>query len=355
MKDKLVRNLSRDIIFTVSILFIMLLIISGRSFRTTGTDKGLNIMFYNVENLFDTIDSPLEDSDFLPSSDRKWNTYKYFSKIKNLAKIIVASGRWDAPDLVGLCEVENEIVLRDLVSLTLLKREDYNTLYAESADRRGIGVALIYKDKLKLISSELFYPVFPNGDTIHTRSVLLATMGCGKDTLNIMVSHWPSRRGGASLTDPLRESVASLIREIIDNVSAGKVGNKFIIMGDFNCNPDSYILSEILLVNKQVNNELNTGSLISIQPANSRADIGTYKYQGRWNNFDQLLISSSLLQTESGLRYKASSLRVLDNDYILVEDKSYRGLKPKSTWSGPVYIGGYSDHLPIVFNLDLVE
>lgn len=312
-------------------------------------------MFYNVENLFDTIDSPLNDNDFLPSSDRKWNTYKYFSKIRNLAKVIVASGSWGAPDLVGMCEVENENVLQDLVSLTLLKREEYNTLYAASADKRGIGVALIYKEKLKLISSELFYPVFPNGDTIYTRSVLLATMECGIDTLHIMVSHWPSRRGGASLTDPLREYVASLIREIVDNVAAGKTGNKFIIMGDFNCNHDSYILSEILMVNNILNNKYNTESLISIQPANSRADIGTYKYQGRWNNFDQLLISSSLLHTKSGLRYNASSLKVLDNDNIMVEDKSFRGLKPKSTWSGPVYMGGYSDHLPIVFKLGLVD
>jgi len=355
MSDRLVRSLNRSIRL-VGLTFLLLILISSDYFG--GNDiasKNLRLMFYNVENLFDTLDSPRDDNEFLPDSDRRWNSYKYFRKINNIAKVIVSAGEWEAPDLIGLCEVENKSVLDDLVSKTILRQNEFRTFYSTTMDRRGIGVGIIYNSKLDLISTRSYHPLSAEGDTMLTRSVLFAELGNKHDTLGVLVCHWPSRRGGVAATDPLRESLALLIKKIIEEESARRdAPEKFVIMGDFNCNPDSYIMSDILDI-KRASESPEESSLINLANEYAGRSSGTYKFQGRWNYFDQFIINRRLWNNSYGYHYKPGSFSVIDDEHLLVEDISYKGYKPGSSWVGPAYKGGFSDHLPVIIELELSE
>ncbi len=308
-------------------------------------DSGIRIMFYNVENLFDTLNSELDDDEFLPDGLRRWDPYRYKRKLNNISKVIASSGSWKPPDIIGLCEIENSSVVSDLLNHTLLNKVDYRYIYATSADERGIGVALIYNSCFKMLSSELLYPLYSSGDTLSTRSVLFCRLADETDTLGIVVTHWPSRRGGVSATEKLRETVSDLIEDKIINI---EYKLKIIIMGDFNCEPDSEPILNLLNsggVNKNDPGYFNPSSDTSFK------EYGSYKYQGQWLQYDQFLLRSNLLNANKGYAYAENSFSIIRHDYMLSPDKTYRGMKPFSTYAGPQYLGGYSDHLPIVIEL----
>ncbi len=354
MKDKLVRGLSK-VYFLIAAIILIISLQASELREGRGNDNSLRCMFYNAENLFDTVDSPLDDNEFLPSSERHWTPKRYKRKLNSIAKVIIAGGDWEPPDIIGLCEIENQEVLNDLVSTTVLSADSYRTLYAHSLDRRGIGVGMIYRDKLELIYTRNYYPVTSEGDSLFTRSVLFASLADKYDTLGIIISHWPSRRGGASATDPLREILAGLITEIIDIETSREAGvRKIVVMGDLNCNPDSYIMSDIIKLCGS-DHSPDKLCLYNICGDNKGDQYGSYKYQGRWNFFDQVLINNRLRESHYGYKYKEGSFRVLSNSKLLIRDNTYKGYKPNSTWRGPVYQGGYSDHLPVLFDLDVVK
>ncbi|MCD4770000.1 MAG: endonuclease/exonuclease/phosphatase family protein [Bacteroidales bacterium] len=325
--------------------------VSAQNNSSSGYRSSIRIMFYNIENLFDTIDCNLNDDEFLPEGERRWNRYKYYRKLENIFKVIVMCGNQKSPDIIGLCEVENINVLNDLIHFTYLEKENYKPLYADSYDERGIGVALLYKTGFKLVGNELWYPVGSDGDTLTTRSVLHVTLSDKYDTLHIVVSHWPSRRGGVSATEKDRRVVASLIRDNINRIieSCG-TDVKFVIMGDFNSDPQSETVTRLLGVGN-INGSPDHTGLYSPECSYSGSAAGSYKYQGTWVSYDQIVISGSILFPASGYRYIAGSYRVFDNLLLLTEDLRYKGLKPYSTWVGPVYKGGFSDHLPVIIDL----
>ncbi len=347
MKDKLERFRVYDygIILISGILTLILFTSVSRIPRVPGED-GIRIMFYNVENLFDTIDSDLNDGEFLPSGIRRWNTYRYTRKLNSISKVIASSGRWRPPDIIGLCEVENSEVISDLLSNTFLKRVDYKQIYGVSADTRGIGVALIYSSRFRILSSEVFYPVYSSGDTLATRSVLFSKLADDKDTLGIVVTHWPSRRGGVSATEKLRKIVSDMIKEKILEIENEL---KIVVMGDFNCEPDSDLI--INLINSSGDNKKGY-SYFNPSISTSFKEYGSYKYQGLWLQYDQFILNRNLLDAYKGYSYVENSFSVIRHDYMLSTDKTYRGMKPFSTFAGPRYSGGYSDHLPIIIDLD---
>ena len=312
--------------------------------RENMQDNSLQLMFYNAENFFDTLDSPLDDDEFLPVSARRWNTYKYYRKLDNIFRVIVlcASGM-ETPDIIGLCEVENDAVLHDLCQKTYLRREGYSYLVSEGKDERGINTALMYRrEKLGLLSSESWCPEDSAGMYMPTRAILYCRLKHLDDTIDILICHWPSRRGGAISSDKRRQAVASFMKEKIDSIGPER---KIIIMGDMNDEPFSESVHEIL--GARCIPESGAQSLLVNTNTTGEKGRGTYKYRGTWYAFDQIILSGALYDAGSGLAYEERSFRIVDDDALLRIDDSYKGFRPFGTWYGYDYQGGYSDHLPV--------
>ncbi len=317
--------------------------------KTPGrTTDGLSIMFYNVENFFDTLNSDLDDDEFLPASPRRWNTYKYYRKLNSVFKVLVLCGNdMMPPDIVGLCEVENENVLKDLCEKTFLARDDYDYVISKGRDGRGINTGLLFKEeRLDLISTESWCPHNEDGSFMPTRAMLYCRIKYKNDTLDVMVCHWPSRRGGAIESEGRRKLVASYLKEKVDSLGARR---KIIIMGDFNDEPASASLHEVM---RAVPPGVQEKNAVLINPgAGLNHSKGSYKYRGTWYLFDQVLLSPSLYHSENGLHYLKNSFRIVDDKALLTEDASFKGLRPYSTWWGFNYAGGFSDHLPVTVEL----
>ena len=348
MRDKLVKSIR---IRPALILFSILFIISSWTAlvnHSRANEKRLRLAFYNLENLFDTLDGKLLDQEFIPDSPRRWNSYRYFRKLDNIAKVILAMSDPYPPAIVGLCEVENESVLNDLVNKTILSGSGYKYLCAETKDERGIRVALLYNDRVEIIDTGFIYPVGYTGDTLSTRISMAASLVTMKDTLTVVVVHWPSRRGGVAASSADRDLVSLRLKEWVEQQPETR---KLILMGDYNCNPESSHLREVLGVSA-AGNVTSNSRLLDISSSVSKNAIGSYKYQGSWELFDQIIISKSLYDTERGLKYSGNSFSVLDNRLLLTEDRTYRGMKPFATWTGPQYSGGFSDHLPVYIDLE---
>jgi endonuclease/exonuclease/phosphatase family metal-dependent hydrolase len=311
-------------------------------------------MFYNVENLFDTIDSDKADEEFLPGGPRIWNSNKYNTKLNRIYQVIVASAEWSLPPIIGLCEVENNEVLNDLLKYTPLSRRNYIAIYADSYDERGIGVAMLIDTSVFEIES--INTVYPRDETdrlMSTRSLLIVRLVNDIDSLSVMVTHWPSRRGGVAVTEPLRKSVAKQIVKEIANIKEMKgVNEKIVIMGDLNCEPNSDLISNDLGAYTG-DNLIEDGGLLNLTSLFGKNEIGSYKYQGLWSLFDQIIVSGSLVNSSYGYSVRENSFRVFYNSRMSVRDTRYNGIKPFSTWTGPIYNGGFSDHFPVLIDLEV--
>ncbi|MDZ7738587.1 MAG: endonuclease [Bacteroidales bacterium] len=336
----------------IPLYFLFLLFVlaanTGPGNSSLQKDPGLKLMFYNLENLFDTLDSKLDDDEFLPSAARRWNTYKYYRKLNNIFKVVALCNEdMVTPDLIGLCEVENKAVLEDLCRRTYLYRDNYGYLISEGKDQRGISTALLYKkDRLGLISTESWSPLRGDGTYMFTRAVLYSSFHYAGDTLHIMVCHWPSRRGGAIASEYKRKALASFIKRKVDSIGIDK---KLIIMGDLNDEPYSESVNKVLAA---VSEEDSTKGLQLVNVSSTGKDSkGSYKYQGTWYLFDQFILSSSLFDAPRGLYYRNNSFRIVNDDALSTEDTSYKGVRPYSTWWGYSYSGGFSDHYPVTIKL----
>jgi endonuclease/exonuclease/phosphatase family metal-dependent hydrolase len=325
----------------------------GRLFSQDTAAVAYRFLFYNTGNFFDTKDDSLkEDNDFLPEGVMRWNNTRYKQKINSIYKVITASGSWEPPLLIGLCEVENRKVLDDLVYGTYLTRFDYGIVHYESNDPRGIDLALLYrKNDAKLLRAEAMIPHGYDSTVFRTRYVLYTCWRIAGDTLHLFLNHWPSRRGGVLPGEPLRKDLAELIR--ISSDSINKIYNgraKIVIAGDFNCTPDDTEMQ--ILTGERSDNELAVEfrNLSALPEGNIR---GTYKYKGAWEMLDQVIVSESLLNSAAGL-YTAKDLAgVFSPDFLLQKDNSFTGVAPFATYSGYRYSGGFSDHLPVFLDLRL--
>mgnify|MGYP005851107807 CR=1 FL=1 len=303
----------------------------------------LRIMFYNVENLFDTIDDSLhDDEDFLPGGKKKWRFSRYKKKLKNIYKVIVNAGGPRPPEIIGLCEVENKKVLEDLLLHTPLNIYSYEILHAESEDKRGIDVALLYAaDSLSVLSARWLKVDFGKENNERTRDILHATLlvyHC--DTIDVFVNHWPSRRGGKEVTEKKRLAAAhTLIKAIVD-VRKQRSDAKIVVMGDFNDEPDDLSMQTLAQQGQMQN--LST---------KSQGQKGTIRFEGQWSLFDQILVSDPLINASKKLYCQPEDFRIFAPPYLLIADEKYLGYKPAPTYNGRRYQGGYSDHLPIILDL----
>ena len=304
--------------------------------------------FYNVENLFDTIDDPLKnDEQFLPDGDYRWGSARYEAKLKSLSKVIAEMARLEGGLVVlGVSEIENEQVLLDLAATELLKPYRLSVCHHESPDRRGVDVAFFYDaSRFKILSTRAFPTIVPNNPDFITRDQWLMTgILDGVDTLDIVVNHWPSKSGGEKRSLPGRIAAGQLGRQIADSVLHSRPNAKFIYMGDLNDNPTSKcIIAEMNTKTKPEN--LTQYDLYNPMWKLFRDGLGSYAYRDSWEMLDNIIISGGLVNAVPGT-YKFRSAHIFRKNYLFTKSGSYMDY-PYRTFAGGNYQGGYSDHLPV--------
>ena len=312
------------------------------------------IAFYNLENLFDTInDSLVFDDDRTPSGKDNWTEDRYWKKIKNLSKVISDIGSENSrsgPDLLGICEAENRNVLEDLIIQTTLQKKDYGIVHFDSPDERGIDVGLLYAKSsfipISFVSRRLLL-TNEEGFRDYTRDQLVVEGLLDNEKIYVIVNHWPSRSGGELRSRPYRLKAAELNKRIIDSLRYVNPNAKIISMGDFNDDPISPSFKKIL---KAKGKEKQLDSLGLFNPMESlfKKGIGSLAYRDQWNLFDQIYLTANLFNNPEGYRFWKAN--VFNPPYLIDPKGMYKGY-PLRTYAGGSYIGGYSDHFPVYVHL----
>lgn len=338
------------------LLFILLFLIVY--FTEIVPQNDFRVMFYNVENLFDTKNNPLKnDNDFLPDGFRRWTPWKYWEKLRNITRVITAVGGMQSPALAGLCEVENDSVLFDLTKRSPLRVQEYEYIVTDSPDERGINVALLYqRHQFRLIEFKEYEVISDDKNARPTRNILHATGSVvSGDTLDVFVCHFPSRSNGFRETEPARIRAASLLRGKTDTLFSLRKSANIIIMGDFNDNPNNKSISKALGA-KSIHSPLRSDQLYNLFLHRvKKRNFGSYKYKGKWDLFDQFMVSGNMLIKNNGIQVINNEAHIYNAGFLLEDDVRYTGKKPYRTNLGPRYIGGFSDHLPVYMDLYIRE
>ncbi|MBN2524518.1 MAG: endonuclease [Bacteroidales bacterium] len=323
--------------------------------NSLSSDRGdLRIVFYNVENFFDAKDdSAYSDNEFLPDSEKQWTELKVHRKALNIFKTIAATGGNKPPEIICLAEIENMKVLRELYLNTPLQKFNYKIVHFESPDQRGIDVALLYnREAITELESGIIRIVFPYESYGTTRDILyFKALIKSEDTLHLFVNHWPSRRGGQKRSEIKRLFVAKELKMKTDSIVSFDSCANIVITGDFNDEPSDRSLSEILNT-EDPEDSVICGRLYNLSTSlKAGCKCGTYKYKGTWNMFDQFIVSGNLLKTDAMITTCINCIHIADYEFLLQEDRTYGGRKPYRTYQGPLYLGGFSDHLPVYLDL----
>ncbi|WP_335972749.1 endonuclease/exonuclease/phosphatase family protein [Gaetbulibacter jejuensis] len=304
------------------------------------------IAFYNIENLFDIHNDPFtNDDDFLPTSDKRWTQKKYDRKIYKIGSVISQIGTDEnttPPAIVGLAEVENKRVLKDLLASKDLQSINYDYVHYNSLDERGIDVALIYnKDVFTVNSSETFniFITDEDGEIDFTRDVLLVSGMLGEEEIHIIVNHWPSRREGEEASSYKRVLAAQKNIEVVNRLKQENPNSKIIVMGDFNDNPNDDSVEELVAGANLYNPMQNLRSI----------DKGSLNHDFNWNVFDQIMVSINFLETKPNT-LKFSDANIFDSKFLTQYNGKYKG-QPYRTFVGKKYKGGFSDHFPVFIEL----
>lgn len=332
------------------VLICFTLIATGQETRSF---KINTIAFYNLENLFDYEDDPMTFDDHrTPNGKDHWTAEIYYAKLKNMAKVMAEIGSeisGTTPAIIGVCEIENRKVLEDLLNQKPLRESDYGIVQFDSPDRRGIDVGLLYRKKLftpiNFKAHEL--RIYNDNDLskrIFTRDQLLVSGMIDGEKIHIIVSHWPSRRGGEARSRPKRIKAAQLNKRIIDSLFSINPYAKIITMGDLNDDPISSSVKDVLKTQKS-RHKLKIKALFNPMENIFNKGIGSLAWRDRWNLFDQIILSSELLKkTYSSYRfYKAG---VYNKSYLANSRGPYKGYPFRSFVNG-AFTGGYSDHFPV--------
>lgn len=321
--------------------------------NTTPAQSHTRIMFYNVENLFDTENDSLKmDEDFLPDGIKRWTTGRYWTKIEHIYKTVLAVGGWNPPAIIGLCEVENRSVVYDLVNRSPLRKLNYQIIHEDSPDNRGIDVALLYRETdFRPVYHEAINIKFPFDEEVRTRDILYVKGILHlHDTLHIFINHWPSRSGGQQQSEPRRVYTGTVLKQKTDSILNICPGANIIITGDFNDEPEDISITTGL--NAQTDTtHISPHNLYNLMYPYLHKNTGTEKHQGHWAILDQFVVSGALLNVKNKLTVHQKRGFIFYADYLLEEDKRYMGMMPFRTYAGPRYLGGYSDHLPVYIDL----
>lgn len=306
------------------------------------------IGFYNLENLFDTVNDPKKlDDDFTPTSERKWDDRKFRKKVKKIGRVISNLGYKDighSPVLIGLAEVENAVALDGLVQSKFLKDKNYEYVHFDSPDERGIDTALLYRREYFTVISKKAHTLYltnEHGERDFTRDVLHVFGNLKDQAVHLLINHWPSRRSGTEETSNKRVTAALKNREILEGIYAEDPEARIIVMGDFNDDPFSESVQT--LIAKELFNPMEV--LLS----NTE---GSLNYKMTWHLFDQIIMSHNFLRGyDNSFKFKEAKIHNME---ALQEFKGkYKG-QPFRTYVGKKYLGGYSDHFPVyaIFSID---
>jgi len=301
-----------------------------------------SVVFYNLENFFDTIDDPkTADNPFTPKGFMHWIMKRYRNKAKKIGFVISQIGIKETqkpPVLIGLGEVENKSVLKDLIGSKHLKNIPYHYVHFESADRRGMDVALLYhKNHFELLERKA-YPLtlYTNeGKPYKSRDILYCKGLLQGESVHVLINHWPSRREGDFESDHKRQLASEQLREIINYIQYEEDDTKIIVMGDFNTDPtDKHITSEVVYTDF-----FNPSAQLFDQ------NLGSLRHQKKWHLFDQLIFSNNFRQAQNDKHY-FSEMKIYRPAYLKTWHGKFKDV-PFRTYKGNKYQGGYSDHFPV--------
>ena len=299
--------------------------------------QSLTIVELNCENLFDYFDDEgKDDAEYLPESTRHWTRKRYWRKLNNIAQELLSTSDEGIPDLIALCEVENDSALHDLTKRSLLRNAGYEYLMTSSPDLRGIDVALLYSPFSFAPINSYAIRITPIEGMRPTRDILYV---CGEtisaDTLHVFVVHAPSRYGGERYSRPFRKVVADCLCQSVDSIRNLSSDAKILIAGDFNDGADSPTLRQIC------QHDLRN---LTKDTRGENGVRGSYRYQGEWECIDHVLGSTNIYD-------KVESARIHSPKFLLEDEKLYGGFRPRRTYNGMRYQPGYSDHLPLVVQI----
>lgn len=299
--------------------------------------QSLTVVELNCENLFDyRHDDGKDDAEYLPEATRHWTKKRYWKKLNNIAQELLSTSDDGIPDLIALCEVENDSVLHDLTKRSLLRNAGYEYLMTSSPDVRGIDVALLYSSFS--FAPQRSYPlrVEPVDGMRPTRDILYVSgLILSGDTLHIFVVHAPSRYGGERYSQPFRRAVADRLCQSLDSIRAITPDAQILIAGDFNDGPNSPMLQQIC--RQRIRN-------LTKDARGANGVKGTYRYKGEWERIDHILGSPNIYN-------KVDTAYIHAPKFLLEDEKLYGGLRPRRTYNGMRYQPAYSDHLPLVIRL----
>lgn len=338
--------MKKNIIALFLLLFLTSLVASAQ--KKTGVYA---VAFYNVENLFNTVhDEGVNDYEFTPTGANAWTEPKYRKKLDNLAYVIDKLAKeytQTGPAIIGVSEIENRGVLEDLVKTGKIADVGYEIVHYDSPDRRGVDVALLYNPELFQVTSSTPYPyILPDNPNFKTRDQLLVSGMLAGEPLHVIVNHWPSRYGAKS--SELREFAASISKHIADSLHNADPKAKVIIMGDLNDDPTDKSVRVVLNAKKK-QSEVEPGGLFNTMWEFYDKGIGSLGYQGKWNLFDQIIISEPLLgKDRSTLKFWKAE--IFNRDFLIQKEGKNKGY-PHRTFSNNTFINGYSDHFPVLIYL----
>ena len=364
----------------------------------------LQVMFWNVENFFDwrNDSTTVSDVEFSAAGERHWTWKRFQAKANAFAKaqfwVEAETGR--LPDIIGLEEVENAFVLRQVLQKTALRKLDYKYVHYDSPDHRGIDVALLYRtSRLELLDSKPCH-LFAADTVMATRDILLCVFRravspvlsspassvmpdppsfvmpdherasiatfqeipgqAGNDgAFAVLVNHHPSKYGGAAESEPRRRIAVERLRFLADSLAAIGI-DRIIAGGDFNDTPDNPVF------------QLLEPALAPMHMDLFRRGLGTIKYDGKWDLIDHIYVSPALLDAPMsapasdsllgvtgrqedtvGAPSARARMRILRIPFLLTRDTVHSGEKPLRTYTGPRHTGGVSDHLPVLLEVPL--
>lgn len=357
-------------------LIATILLILSMSFETAPIQahkraKRVAIMSYNVENLFDTIDDKhTHDDEFTPLGAKQWDSSRYYEKLRHIAEVISRTGGQYWPSIIGLIEVEHGAVVEDLLRYTCLRDRGYKFAITHSLDPRGIDVAVLYRTQDVELSYRAEHQVhFEHRPSKRSRNILeLGFALANGDSLQLLLAHWPSRREGVRESEELRCAVADKMRNLCDSLYNSLSGEErkhrhFVLMGDFNEETHERGIKQGLQASARLESEPPTSlsaelklySLMNPTSEEQRSPQppGSYCYQGRWTQLDHFVISESLLLSDARSRYKRGSARTYYAPFLASKHQVGAYRSPYRSYGGNHYLGGYSDHYPIVLQLEL--
>ena len=317
--------------------------------------RSFTLMTYNCENAFDTLhDARHDDYDFLPDGKNHWTRARYWKKLQRIAQVFALADTVKPLDMAVLQEVENDTVLTHLLRRTKLHAVEYQYVMTDNETLRGIDVAVVFSPySFHLISHELVTAPGNNSSTDkqeHIRPVLhvWGTLSTG-DTLDVFAVHLPSRLGARS-AEVQRQKMGTLLRRHVDSVMLCRQSPSVVIAGDFNDSPHSPVCRKFLQAQPPVQSSYSPYTLYNLMEG--RKD-GSYQFHGTWEWIDQVMVNGRLLLSTNTFHTQPNCVTALRSPFLLEADETYGGLRPFRTFFGPIYHGGYSDHLPVVVSFSL--